>query len=174
MVEVRRELAERDRERERAIERRGHDLQVKPQPGSSPLFFLRRRERRRLEWDDAHGGLKLRGVADFAEPLAWLEGVIDENPAVVSPGVLARPAIQDAVLGTFLQVVGPGEASYLPQAAPLYECLGIEAPWVALRPQALVLARHQLDKLDALPLALEDLVDPGGRPRPAAGGGPRA
>ena len=43
--------------------------------------------------------------------------MIDENPGVVSPGVLARPAIQDAVLGTAIQVVGPGELSYMAQAA---------------------------------------------------------
>lgn len=159
VVAVRQELEARDRERERAIEERGHGLQVQPQPGASPLFFLRQRERRRLQW---HGpnGVGLRGDDEFDQPVDWLEAAIEENPAAISPGVQARPAIQDAILGTFLQVMGPGEVSYLPQAAPLYECLGLDAPWVALRPQALVLARHQLEKLDALPLALQDLVVP--------------
>ena len=159
VVGIREELERRDRERERAIAERGHDLQVQPQPGSSPLFFLHHQERRRLEWRGATG-VGLRGDEAFAEPVAWLERAIAENPAAVSPGVLARPAIQDAILGTHLQVMGPGEVSYLPQVAPLYECLGLAAPWVALRPQALVLARHQLDKLEALPLTLEDLVAP--------------
>lgn len=160
VVEARDQLAERDRERERAIEKRGYGLQVQPQPGASPLFFLHHQERRRLEWGGPDGGVKLRGDESFGESVAWLERLIEENPAAISPGVLARPAIQDAILGTYLQVMGPGEVSYLPQVAPLYECLGLAAPWVALRPQALVLGRHQLDKLDALPLTLEDLVAP--------------
>jgi uncharacterized protein YllA (UPF0747 family) len=75
--------------------------------------------------------------------------------------VLARPAVQDAVLGTALQVMGPGEVSYLPQAAPLYGLLGVAAPAVALRPQTLVLEPHRLRKLAELPFDLAALVTPG-------------
>jgi uncharacterized protein YllA (UPF0747 family) len=90
----------------------------------------------------------------------WLLAVIDREPEVVSAGVLARSAIQDAVLGTGLQVLGPGELAYLPQVAPLYTLLQIEPPAVALRPQALVLEEHLSKKLEAGGLPLSALVDP--------------
>jgi len=65
----------------------------------------------------------------------------------VSPNVLSRPPLQDAVLGTSVQVMGPGEMSYLAQAAPLYELLDVQAPVVAPRPRALVLEEKQLAAL---------------------------
>ncbi len=152
------ELAAGYAERDRAIAGAGFDLQVTPQPGVTPLFYLHHGERRRLALDD--GRVLLRGDDRFSQDRAWLEAVLAENPAAVSPGVLARPAIQDAILGTTLQVVGPGEVSYMPQVAPLYQHLGLAAPVVALRPQALVLGGHQLDKLASTGLDLAELVGP--------------
>lgn len=66
---------------------------------------------------------------------------------MLSPGALARPAIQDAVLGTTLQVLGPGEVSYIGQSAAVYPVLEVEAPWISLRPQTLVLEPHLAGKL---------------------------
>ncbi|MCB1009755.1 MAG: bacillithiol biosynthesis BshC, partial [Acidobacteria bacterium] len=142
--------------REAEIAARGYALQVTPQPGVSPLFLLRGGERRRIEWrgDDRFA---LRGV-EGEEPVAALLETIDENPAVVSPGVLARPAIQDATLGTSVLILGPGETAYLPQAAPAYELLGIAPPALALRPQAVVLDGRQMEHLDDLGLGLADLL----------------
>jgi uncharacterized protein YllA (UPF0747 family) len=90
--------------------------------------------------------------------VAELLRIIEENPAVVSPGVLARPAIADAVLGTTMQVLGPGELSYMPQAAAVYPVLEIEAPWVALRPQTLVLDPRQARRIEESGPALADLL----------------
>jgi uncharacterized protein YllA (UPF0747 family) len=68
--------------------------------------------------------------------------------------------VQDAILGTDLMVLGPGELSYLPQVAPLYDVLGVATPQVALRPQVLVLESHQIDKLDEVELTLAELLAP--------------
>ncbi|MCH7664699.1 MAG: bacillithiol biosynthesis cysteine-adding enzyme BshC [Acidobacteria bacterium] len=144
--------------REDAIQAAGYELQVQPQLGASPLFYLHGMERRRLALEGDQ--VSLRGRDAFSETRSWLEEAVRENPAVVSPGVLARPAIQDAILGTHLQILGPGEVSYMPQVAPLYDYLEIPPPLVAIRPHALVLGRHQLDKLDASGLELADLVAP--------------
>ncbi len=158
---------------------------VTPQPGASPLFLLRHGQRRRIEWRGP-AGYALRGESAAAGPLgrpappaggaaesadgagaagglggasvAELLRILDENPAVVSPGVLARPAIADAVLGTTLQVLGPGELSYMPQAAAVYPLLEIEAPWVALRPQTLVLDAAKAQRLEEAGLTLADLL----------------
>jgi bacillithiol synthase len=134
-------------------------LQIAPQPGASPLFLLRGGERRRIAWHGADRFV-LRGGSSgrHSQPVDDLLATIDENPAVVSPGALARPAVQDAVLGTSLQVMGPAELAYLAQGGAAYEALGTAAPWTALRPQALVLGRRDRERLAALAVRLEALL----------------
>jgi bacillithiol biosynthesis cysteine-adding enzyme BshC len=161
LVEERAAWEEASAEADRRIEERGHPLQVHPQRASSPLFELRGGERRRIEWvDGGEEGYHLRGAEAGARPVADLLEKIEDNPSVVSPGVLARPAIQDALLGTTLQVLGPGEVSYMAQAAPAYRVLGVAAPWIALRPQVLVLEGHHREKLEELGLPLAALLGP--------------
>lgn len=141
-----------------AVADRGYPLQVTPQPGASPLFFLHGGERRRILWS-GDAGWTLRG-SDEQRPVEALREAVAENPSVVMPGVLARPLIQDAILGTTLQVMGPGEMSYLPQLAPLYRAFEVAAPATALRPQMLVLPANQRRRLEQTGLALADLVRP--------------
>jgi len=161
LVEARADFGERLAGREEAIRARGFELQVAPQTDASPLFLLRGGARRRIEWRGAER-FGLRG-AKGDEPVATLLATLDENPAVVSPGALARPAVQDAVLGTTLQVMGPGELGYLAQAGAAYEVLGLAAPWTSLRPSALVLDGKQRRRLAALELPLAELLgDPNG------------
>ncbi|HKI86750.1 MAG TPA: bacillithiol biosynthesis cysteine-adding enzyme BshC [Thermoanaerobaculia bacterium] len=145
-------------EQEARIEDRGHSLQVAPQPGTSPLFMIRAGERRRISWEGDR--FSLRGSEEAGRSIDELRAAISENPAAVSPGVLARPVLQDAVFGTALTLLGPGEVSYYPQVAPLYELLGVRAPSISLRPQVLVLETHQLEKLRAAGVALEELLHP--------------
>lgn len=157
VVELRQEIETAFVERNRAITGRGYELQVKPQPGASPLFVIHGRARRRVEWRGTDR-FTLRGEEDFEEDVAWLLEAIEDNPSVVSPGVMARPAMQDAILGTSILVFGPGEVSYMPQVAPIYEQLGIAPPAVHSRPQALVLGSREVDKLESVGLGLEALV----------------
>ena len=158
LVERRKEVEEALARRDGEIEARGYPLQVTPQRGSSPLFLLHRGERRKISWRGDEDCYMLRGREDCAGGAADLLRIIDENPGAVSPGVLARPAIQDAVLGTCLQVLGPGELSYMAQAAATHAVLEVEPAWVSLRPQALVIEGHQIEKLSELGLSLTDLL----------------
>src|SRR4029079_17718229 len=64
-------------------------------------------------------------------------------------------------LGTALFLVGPGELAYMAQASAVYPVLEVEAPWIALRPQTLVLEGHQVEKLAGLGLKLAEQL--GGR-----------
>lgn len=139
------------------VQRRGYPLQVSPQRGASPLFLLHRGERRRIEWrgDDRYA---LRGREDGGGTVADLLAIVEENPGVVSPGVLARPAVQDAVLGTCLHLLGPGELSYMAQASAVHRVLEVEHPSVGLRPQTLVLEVHQREKMEELGLTLDCLL----------------
>lgn len=156
LVERRREVEQALERRDAEIERRGYTLQVSPQRGASPLFLVSRGERRRIEWrGDSEYGLRGR---DERAPAEELLKTADEDPGVLSPGVLARPAIQDAVLGTFLHLLGPGELSYMGQSAAVHEVLEVESPWVALRPQALVVEPKQMDRLGEIGLPLATLM----------------
>jgi len=159
IVEQRAAVGKTFAERDREITAAGYPLQVKPQPGSSPLFLQQGRERRRIEWRGADR-LTLRGDEEFEQDIDWLLEIIGNDPGRVSPGVRARSAIQDAVLGSCLQILGPGELSYLPQAAPLFDLLQVPAPMVALRPQVLVMDERQQTKVTDSGLALEELLDP--------------
>ena len=159
LVERRQAVEEAFAHQDARIEGRGYHLQIAPQRGASPLFLLRHGERRRVEWkgEDAYA-LRGRGGEAGASPVADLLQTIDENPGVVSPGALARPVLQDAVLGSFLQVLGPAEVAYLSQVAPLYNLLEVEAPWISLRPQTLVLEARQAERLADVGLTLADLL----------------
>ncbi|MGH9381501.1 MAG: bacillithiol biosynthesis cysteine-adding enzyme BshC [Thermoanaerobaculia bacterium] len=155
LVGRRQEVAAALAARETAIERAGHELQVKPQAEAAPLFWIRDGERRRIEW--AEGGYRLRGLAEV-EPLERLTGTLEENPEAISPGVQARPLIQDAVLGSALAVLGPGELAYMPQVAPLYELLEVPPPRLLLRPQALFVEARHLDWREEMELEWGELT----------------
>lgn len=157
LIEKRHELDAAYAAAEERVTTRGFELQVRPQRGVSPLFLVRGGERRRIEFPGEQTWA-LRGVAGSEAPIADLLRLLDEEPACFSPGVLARPAIQDAVLGTTLQVMGPAETSYLSQASAAYDILGIEAPYTTLRPQVLLLEDRQVGWLDELELPLAELL----------------
>ena len=159
LIEARAEVEAAYLAAEQRIAARGFELQVAPQRGASPLFLLRDGARRRIEWS-GDAGFRLRGASasEPVEPVARLVALLESDPGLVSPGVLARPAIQDAVLGTTLQVMGPGETAYLAQAAAVYPVLGVTAPWTALRPQVLVFDRRQREQPAELGADLDELL----------------
>jgi bacillithiol biosynthesis cysteine-adding enzyme BshC len=157
VVERRVEIEEALAARDEAITGRGHELRVHPQRGLSPLFLLSKGERRRIEWRGADTW-GLRGREECGGDMTDLLRIIDDNPGVVSPGVLARAALQDAALGTALFLVGPGELAYMAQASAVYPVLEVAAPQIALRPQTLVLEGHQVEKLAGLGLTLTELL----------------
>ena len=168
LVDARREVEEAQAAADAEIERRGYTLQVKPQPGLSPLFMLHGQARRRIAWANAES-YTLRGLEAAPRPLNHLRRALADNPSVISPGVLVRPAIQDAMLGTTMQVMGPSELSYMPQVAAIYPVLGIEPPWTTLRPQALVLEERQAGYLEELGISLAELFAVSS-PHPPGGG----
>lgn len=157
LIERRQEVEAAYLAAESAVAARGYALQVAAQRAASPLFLLRDGLRRRIEWVDAEH-FRLRGEGGAAEPVARLLETVDDNPAVVSPGVLARPAIQDAVFGTTLQIMGPAETAYLAQARAIYPLLDVAAPATALRPQAVVVDERQRQQLAEIGATLAELL----------------
>jgi bacillithiol biosynthesis cysteine-adding enzyme BshC len=147
----------------RRLAGRGFEPQV-PSSGAeaSPLFLQRGSQRRRVLW---HGldrdGFTLRG-GEGPTAVARLLEAIEENPSVVSAGVLGRAVVQDAILGTDLQVLGGAELAYMAQVAPLYDLLGVRAPRVALRSQALTLDAGLAARVEGWLERLPELLERGG------------
>ena len=158
LVRRRSEVADALAAAESEISGRGYLLQVAPQPDAAPLFLLDGAERRRILWLDGDR-FTLRG-ADSARPVEELQAIVAENPSAVAPNVLSRPVVQDAVFGTTLQVLGPGELSYFAQAAPLWALLDVPAPGIVLRPQAVLLDAKQEAALDSTGAPAEALFEP--------------
>ena len=168
-VAVQRRLIERratvDRVLEAAaaeLERRDIRLPVRSKSGEAPLFLIDAAgERRRVVWDGA-GGYRLRGGGSGT--VEELAGTLDRDPEALSPGVLARPAVQDAVFGTALMILGPGELAYMTQARAIYEALDVPAPAITLRPQVLLLGSRERRWLTGLEAEGIDLANVLSRP----------
>ena len=140
------------------LERRKIRLPVRSKGGEAPLFLIGDGERRRVVWG-ANGGYRLRGGGSGT--LEELADTLNREPEALSPGVLARPAVQDAVFGTTLMILGPGELAYMTQARSLYEALDVPAPAVTLRPQVLLLGareRRWLERLEAEGIDLANVL----------------
>jgi bacillithiol biosynthesis cysteine-adding enzyme BshC len=159
LIRERHQVSEALAAREAALVARGFEPKVSPQTQASPLFLLHRGARRRIEWRDDDRYVLRGGREQDGGTASELERIVADNPSVVSPGALARPGVQDAVFGTCLQVLGPGELSYMAQSASLYPTLEITSPpWVALRPQILVLDDKQRERLANTGLPLSSLL----------------
>lgn len=100
-------------------------------------------------------------------PLADLTGMLDEDPRQFSTNAVSRPLVQDAILPTVAQVVGPGEAAYLAQVEVLYGDFGVFAPVRWPRPRATIIeprverqiAKYELDVEEVLAHNADELVE---------------
>lgn len=84
---------------------------------------------------------------------AWVER-LESHPESFSTNVVTRPLVQDSILPTVAQLVGPGEAAYFAQVEAVYQRFGVFAPVRYPRPQALLVERaveRTLQKLNLSP-----------------------
>ncbi len=143
------------------VEAAGFSPRTRRVAGESPLFALDAVGcRRRVCFSG--DGFQLRG-GDETGTVEELLLQIAEQPERFGPGALARALIQDALLGTSVQVLGPGEVAYMAEAAPLYDLLEVQAPCIAQRPQAALVAPKpgaRLGELAAEGLAPSLLMGP--------------
>ena len=160
LVEKRQQVSEALSEAETRVVEAGHKLQVRALPDASPLFQLCGERRCRVVWK-GRDEYVLRGAHECdagARSVEELLRALEENPTVISPGVLARPVVQDVVLGSSLQLMGPGELGYMAQASALYRGLEVDAPLTTLRPQILVLPARQRRRLEKLEMSLVEAL----------------
>lgn len=94
-------------------------------------------------------------IASSGEELAAL---IEAEPTHFSFNVVTRPMVQDFILPTVAQIVGPGEAAYFAQVEAVYEDFGVFSPVRYPRPSlalienriARVLKKYDIAPADAI------------------------
>ena len=86
--------------------------------------------------------------------------LVENSPESISTGVLARPLLQDLVLGPDVFIGGPSEVSYYAQLAPLHELFRVEPPHVGLRAHLLAAPQRTLRTVDRYSISPEELFLP--------------
>jgi uncharacterized protein YllA (UPF0747 family) len=125
-------------------------LDVTLPDGYTPVFVEASQGRDRLQ-RDGDGFVTRRSGERFSR--VDLARLAHDAPERLSPNVLLRPAVEAALLPTLAYAGGPAELKYLPEAAPLYETLGVirQAPvprWSGVLVEGRVeklMERHGLD-----------------------------
>lgn len=83
---------------------------------------------------------------------------IADAPETLSPNVLLRPVVQDALFPNVATVGGPGEISYHAQLTPVYERLDVSMPILFPRFEATILPPRLQDLAERRGAPLEDFV----------------
>ena len=128
--------------------------------GFTPVLIAGSQGRDRLRHDSGQWQARRSGEhASFAD----LEEVAETDPGDLSPNVLLRPVIEAALFPTVAYMAGPGELEYLPQAAPLYQRLGVTAQAPVPRWSG-VLVESRVDKvLERQGLTPSEFAGPAGQ-----------
>jgi bacillithiol synthase len=97
-------------------------LDVPLADGYTPVFVSASQGRDRLE-AEGNAFITRRSRERFTR--VELERIARDEPERLSPNVLLRPVVEAALLPTLAYAAGPAELEYWPDAASLYESLGV-------------------------------------------------
>ena len=111
--------------------------------GYSPVLIHGAQGRDRLRRSDA--GFQARRSGEHGTLEDMLE-IARTDPGCLSPNVLLRPVIEAALFPTVAYLAGPGELQYLPEAALLYQRLGV-TPQTPVPRWSGVLVEGRVDKV---------------------------
>jgi len=135
----------------------GYHVQVRVVENSTLLFHYSAGRRQALRLRD--GPRDARFALPDGEPFTQEELLarFREQPQVLSPNVLLRPVMQDALLPTIAYVGGPSELAYLAQAAPVYERILGRMPVLVPRASFTLVEPYAQRLLQKYGLALQDV-----------------
>lgn len=149
---------------EEALARRAGDLhaagyhaQVPILPDATNLFLDGPEGRERLLRQK--GGLVLRRSRRRVEP-DEVGAMIERDPRVLSPNVLLRPVVENAVFPTVAYIAGPSEIAYYAQLEPLFRAHDVMAPSVLPRAAFLLIEGKVRKVLRKFGLSPEALAEP--------------
>lgn len=139
--------------RSKELESHGFHAQVKIAAGSTLLFMNVGGRRHPLR---AENGRFAAGDAEFS--VDELSAAIESTPELITPSVLLRPVVQDALLPTVAYVGGPAEVAYMAQAQVAYKKVLGRMPAILPRSSftlvepavARILSKYGLDFRDVL------------------------
>ena len=134
-------------------------LGVQLEDGLSPVLVEAQQGRDRLRIDAS--GLTARRSGEHFDRTE-IERLAREAPERLSPNVLLRPVVEAALFPTVAYMGGPGELEYLPQAAPIFQQLGVTAPAPLPRWSGVLVESRIAKVLDRYNLTLADLATPPG------------
>ena len=127
-------------------------IQVNPRPLN--LFYINDNLRERFE--ERAGVFRV-----LNSDKVWdLEGILNElenHPERFSPNVLMRPLYQETILPNLCYVGGGGELSYWLQLKSLFDQCKIDFPLLMHRNSAVIISKHQQDKLHKANLSVGDI-----------------
>lgn len=93
-----------------------------------------------------------------AVPVKEILAELRQSPAYISPNVVTRPIVQDAILPTVAQVVGPGEAAYLAQVGPAYDFFNVFVPVRWPRPELVLIEPRVARNLEKYGVGLDEAL----------------
>ena len=134
-----------------ALQARGHQPQVVPQPDSLSLFRLE--EARRPIRRQGDGFL----IGENVHSAAALAAEAVDHPERFSPNVLLRPVVQDTLFPTICYVAGPSELAYLGQLRGVYEHFAVPMPIMYPRASVTLIDSATARFLSKYNVAIEEL-----------------
>jgi bacillithiol biosynthesis cysteine-adding enzyme BshC len=136
------------------LEAAGYHAQVHARPTN--LFLLDDDGRYPID-TDGDGGFALRGT-DRTFSADALHDLLDTAPERLSPNVVLRPLMQDALLPTAAYVAGPSEVSYFAQYRAVYDAMDVPMPVIYPRASVSLVEGKVQKVLDKYDLSLPDVA----------------
>jgi bacillithiol biosynthesis cysteine-adding enzyme BshC len=132
----------------------GYPAQIEARPDGVNCFLLQE-GRRGLARDGESFRLRDSGVT---MPAADLRRLAQAEPERLSPNVILRPIVQDAIFPTIAYVAGPGELAYFAQLRPAYQAFDVPMPLIVPRASLTLVEPRVAQFLERFRLSLPDLT----------------
>ncbi|MFI5340109.1 MAG: bacillithiol biosynthesis cysteine-adding enzyme BshC [Candidatus Methylomirabilales bacterium] len=137
-----------------SLRAQGYPVQIEARPDGVNCFLLR--EGRRALTRDGES-FRLRDGRQTI-PAADLRRLAQGQPELLSPNVVLRPIVQDAIFPTIAYVAGPGELAYFAQLRPVYQAFDVQMPLIVPRATLTLVEPRVAQLLERFHLSLPDLT----------------
>lgn len=120
------------------------------------LFLLKNGIRDRITFNNNQFEL-VHSKETFSEP--EILALVNSSPAMFSPNVILRPVYQECILPNLAYIGGAGELAYWLQLKTVFEKYAIDFPALMLRNAAVIIEKHQAEKMEKLNVSFQQLFN---------------